>query len=51
MEMDRATLLMDKPKEQNKEQIPFLTNLNRDYKALECIVKKHWPILLREKTS
>lgn len=42
---------MDKPKKnRTSEQMAFLTNFYSDYKALECIVRKHWPILLRDKT-
>lgn len=51
MEMDRSLLLEEKPKNKSElDFIAFLTNFSRDYKSLEKIVLKLWPLLLRDKT-
>lgn len=49
--MDRQCLLRDKLKKSNNHmnKIAFLTNFNRDYRSLEHIVRRYWPILLRDK--
>lgn len=50
--MDRQSLLVDKPKRSNrfKDNVTFLTDFSRDYKMMEHIIRKYWPILLRDKT-
>lgn len=51
--MDRRQgLLADKPKKPNtnRNNMSFLTEFNRNYRSLEKNVRKHFPILLRDKT-
>lgn len=45
-------LLTDKSKKSNlnRNNMAFLTEFSRDYRSLEKIVRKHWPILLSGKT-
>lgn len=48
--MDRNSLIEDKVKENRKTKrhngdMPFITGFNIQHKALEKIIKKHWPIL------
>lgn len=52
LNMDRQCLLEDKLKRSSeiRNNVAFLTDFNRDYKSFEQIVRRYWPILLREKT-
>lgn len=44
--MDREIILQNKTREQNqKDKVPFITGFNKQYKVLERIVKKNWPII------
>lgn len=52
--MDRKMLIGGKLDHQRKEKsknldMAFLTGYNRQYKTMESIIKKHWPILQSDK--
>lgn len=49
--MDRSSLLHKKERNtHNVAEFAFLTGFNRQYKQLENIFKKHWPILKSDRT-
>lgn len=48
-EMDRNDLFRSREKrEQNDYSLSFFTGFNRQYRDLEKIVKRHWPLLLQD---
>lgn len=47
--MDRQSLLVPKPKKEYKGDCAFISGFHRQYKTVEGIFKKFWPILLKDK--
>lgn len=50
--MDRKTLIEGTRNQQRKDKnmdLAFITGYNRQYKNVETIIKKHWPILQSDK--
>lgn len=47
--MDRDSLLTNAKPRKYKGELTFITGFHRQYKEVENIFKKHWPILLKDK--
>ena len=47
--IDRKTLLTSKPKKEFKSEAAFISGFHRQYRQVEAIFKRHWPILMKDK--
>ncbi|XP_073465069.1 butyrophilin subfamily 1 member A1-like [Aquarana catesbeiana] len=47
-EMNRDDLFKSKSKGENNFSLSFITGFNRQYRDLERIIKRHWPLLHRD---
>lgn len=46
--IDRQSLLTTRPKKEHQDQVAFVSGFHRQYKQVESIFKRFWPILLKD---